>query len=122
SYQRLEADVEQRRQQLEEAERRYEAATHQARELDLQVLNTTALLSELYLVAEQHAEQARMQLDAKQALRSRRRSFLERETAIRQQRTELSDRQHQLEMQARDMRHQLTTLAERIEEEYQMSL
>ena len=48
--------------------------------------------------------------------------LLKEETKLRAERRELNDRQHCVEIEARDIRHQLAVLEEKIQEEYQVPL
>ena len=119
---RLQDEQRQRDEQLDEAERRLTAAAAQMRQLNLQLLNTNAELWELQLFAEQFAAEVVSVLADKDHLRTQKSSFAEEETRLRAARRELADRLHANEMAARDARQQLQVCAERIEEEYQMTL
>ena len=55
-------------------------------------------------------------------LRTERSQIVEQEMALRKERRELGDRHHADEIRVRDMNHTLTTLNERLEEEYQLKL
>ncbi len=119
---RLQDEQRQRDEQFEEAERRLNAATIQMRQLNLQLLNTNAELWELQLFDEQFAAEVASVLADKDHLRTQKSSFAEEEARLRAARRELADRLHANEIAAREARHQLQTCAERIEEEYQMTL
>ena len=58
----------------------------------------------------------------KDALRSRRGELLREETACRDERRRASDRVHGLDMKTRELKQQMESLAQRIEEEYQVRL
>ena len=119
---RLQDEQRQRDEQFEEAERRLNAAAAQMRQLNLQLLNTNAELWELQLFDEQFAAEVASVLADKDHLRTQKSSFAEEESRLRAARRELADRLHANEITARDARHQLQVCAERIEEEYQMTL
>ena len=119
---RLQDEQRQRDEQFDEAERRLNAAAAQMRQLNLQLLNTNAELWELQLFDEQFAAEVASVLADKDHLRTQKSSFAEEEARLRVARRELADRLHANEIAARDARHQLQVCAERIEEEYQMTL
>lgn len=119
---RLQEEQRQRDEQFDEAERRLQAAAAQMRQLNLQMLNTNAELWELQLLDERFAADVAAVLADKEQLRTQKSSFAEEEARLRAARRELADRLHANEIAARDARHQLQVCAERIEEEYQMTL
>ena len=119
---RLREEQKQRDEQLDEAERRFVAVSAQSRQINLQVLNTNAELWELQLFDEQFSAEVAAVLADKEQLRNRKSTFAEDEARLRAQRRELADRLHANEIAARDARHQLQVCAERIEEEYQLTL
>lgn len=119
---RLQEEQRQRDEQFDEAERRLQTAAAQMRQLNLQMLNTNAELWELQLLDEQFAAEVTSILTDKDQLRTQNSSFAEEEAHLRAARRELADRLHANEIAARDARHQLQVCAERIEEEYQLTL
>ena len=122
SFERLQRDQEQRMQQHEEVERRFSSTLSKRRQISLHILNTNAVLAELSLTGEQFADTARSLLVLKEQLREQRGVVRKEETRIRQRRRELHELLHQQEIKQRDIRHQIGTLEERIEEEYHLSL
>lgn len=122
SASRFEDDLRQRMAQYEEAERRHAASIAKRQQIELQILNTRAARDEQLLAAETiQAEAAVLQSD-KLALRVERSRLGEQELDIRRERRELSERRHSDEIRVRDMKHALTTLDERLDEEYQLKL
>ncbi len=119
---RLQEEQRQRDEQFDEAERRLQTAAAQMRQLNLQMLNTNAELWELQLLDEKFAAEVASILADKDQLRTQKSTFAEEEARLRSARRELADRLHANEIAARDARHQLQVCAERIEEEYQMTL
>lgn len=119
---RLEEESKLRTLQREEAERRFEVSFQSRRETIIQILNASALLAELALDEEQLAESIAGMLNEKSDLRRQKSRFVEEENRIRKKRRELSDQKHNAEIEARDIRHQIATFGERIEEEYQITL
>ncbi len=122
SHERLEREVTQRMQQRDEVERRVEAAESKRRQTILQILNVNAVLAELFLTEEASAADTAALLSEREQLRGQRTTLKKEETGMRQRLGELSDRRHQAEIKARDIRHQIKTLDERIAEEYQLAL
>jgi chromosome segregation protein len=109
-------------QQAEEAERRLQHVAADHRRVALHILNTNARLAESLLEAETIDRQAAHVGKEKNALRSRRGELLREETARRDERRRASDRVHGLDMKTRELKQQMESLAQRIEEEYQVRL
>ena len=119
---RLEQELVVRNQQRDEADRRCRMNESKTRQVGLFVLNTNALLAELILREEQSAEKTAALMDIQERLRSRRTDHLRQQAEIRKQRRELNEAQHREEIKVRDVRHQIGTLSERIDEEYHLKL
>ena len=119
---RLKLEFEQREQQQEESSRRYELSLEKNSQIKLHILNTRAALDEQFLIQETFLEQARSLAAARDEKRQLKKQFSAEEAAIRKERRELGDKKHEEEFKTRDIEHQISTLAERIEEEYQLSL
>ncbi len=119
---RLEDDAGQRRLQTEEAVRRVAASESKQQQIILHLLKTRSLLAEGYGAAD------RMQADVtnwhvqKADLRHQRSAYVAAEQKLRKERRELQDRQHADEIRTRELQQSLTTLAERIQDEYQLAL
>jgi chromosome segregation protein len=109
-------------QQAEEAERRLQHVDADHRRVALHILNTNARLAEALLDAETIDRQAAHVSKEKDALRSRRGELLREETACRDERRRASDRVHGLDLKTRELKQQMESLAQRIEEEYQVRL
>jgi len=122
SFERLQQDQEQRIQQHEEVERRFSSTLSKCSQISMHILNTNAVLAELSLTGEEFEEQAGSLLARKDQLRIQRGVLQKKESRIRQRRRELHELLHQQEIKQRDIRHQIGTLQERIEEEYHLSL
>jgi chromosome segregation protein len=122
AFTRLERDLDQRNQQQQESERRFQLVRSKAGQITLHILNTSAAVAELLLAGECSAENAAALLRQKQQLRSRRSETSQEENRVRQLRREQNDRRHQAEINLRDIRNQIQTLADRIDEEYQVDL
>ena len=119
---RLVADFEQRLQQRAEAERRLNVAAEKHQQITIHLLNTQAALSERILVEERCSTDAAALRSEKESFRTRRAQLNERETALRTRRRTLGEQQHRAEMSMNEVRHQLAALAERMQEEYGLTL
>tara|TARA_R110002111_G_scaffold107056_2_gene165474 strand:+ start:50983 stop:54894 length:3912 start_codon:yes stop_codon:yes gene_type:complete len=119
---RLKQEFEQREQQQEESNRRFELSLEKNSQIKLHILNTRAVLDEQYLIQEALLAQAGSLSTQRDAKRQFKKQLSSEEAAIRKERRELNDKKHEEEIKTRDIEHQVSTLAERIEEEYQLSL
>ena len=120
--QRIEQEQRQREQQREEAERRYAAVAGKRREIKLHILNTQALLSELYLTFERSSAEVRVLSQRRAELRAGRAEIDEGAARVRSVCRELEEAEHQEAILARDLRFQIAALEKRTEEEYQLVL
>ena len=108
--------------QIEDSTRRLDTFKERRRTSVLGILNANGSLAELAIKAESSAEAVDRLSGEKDQLRQVRSGLVEEETAFRRQRRAIADRQHEEEIEARDMRHRLSTYGERIEEEYGQTL
>jgi chromosome segregation protein len=122
SHERQIEDERQFALQAEEAERRLQQVVADRRRITIHILNTNARLSESLLEAEAVDRQAAQISGEKDALRARRSELLKEETARREERRRASDHVHALDLKARELRQQMESLSQRIEEEYQVRL
>ncbi|MCH9656219.1 MAG: AAA family ATPase [Planctomycetes bacterium] len=118
----MKLEFEQREQQQYESSRRYELSMEKNSQIKLHILNTRALLDEQFLIQEALFEQAGSLSRLRDEKRQFKKELSSEEAAIRKERRELNDQKHEEEIKTRDIEHQISTLAERIEEEYQLSL
>ena len=119
---RLKLEFEQRQQQQEESNRRYELSLEKNSQIKLHILNTRAVLDEQYLIQESLLASAASLTVIRDEKRQLKKQFSSEEAALRKERRELSEQKHEEEFKTRDIEHQISTLAERIEEEYQLTL
>ncbi|MGZ0164488.1 MAG: chromosome segregation protein SMC [Planctomycetales bacterium] len=108
--------------QIEDSTRRLGTFEERRRTSVLGILNANGSLAELAIKAETSADAVDQLSAEKDQLRNVRGGLVEEETAFRRQRRAIADRQHEEEIEARDMRHRLSTYGERIEEEYGQTL
>ncbi|MFN0196783.1 MAG: chromosome segregation protein SMC [Planctomycetaceae bacterium] len=117
------ADEERQRQaQLDEAERRLDSTLEKLRQYSMQILNARARLAELYLERDAGDRQSSQLHAEKSHLKKIRVKLQKDDNLIQQERRELQDQKHDREMRTRDIQYQITTLQQRIEEEYQLKL
>ncbi len=109
TVERLQTESKTRREEAEEVAKRHKQFAEQRREVELQLLNATSELAELAIHAEKVADEVAGLSRQKQRMRSVRAELSEEETRIRQSRNAVSDRLHEEELRAREIRHQLAT-------------
>lgn len=119
---RLVDDRSQRQSQIEESDRRLSTAKEKFSQIVVSQLNASARVGEAALFDDALAMEALQLVQERAALREERQSLLAAEAVVRQQRRELADRQHALEIAVRDARHQQESLARRLEEDDQLTL
>lgn len=119
---RLHDDVQQRRQQTIDAQRRVVESERKREQFVLQLLKTRSRMAELYSEADALSAHVQRWQSEKDALRRQRSTFVEREQKLRKERRDLQDRQHTDELKIREFQQSLAVMAERILEEYQLEL
>ncbi|MEZ6133252.1 MAG: CATRA conflict system CASPASE/TPR repeat-associated protein [Planctomycetaceae bacterium] len=122
AVQRLEDDLQQRQLQQQEASRRLIVGTERLAELNLSRLNVAAEIAELQVYDDQLTVQVTRRSDARSTLRKHRQEA----TAAEQQAREICRRHeaqfHETELTISSIEHQLATAAERIQDEFQVSV
>ncbi|MGQ0637051.1 MAG: hypothetical protein ACT4QC_20775 [Planctomycetaceae bacterium] len=119
---RLDEERLQRDLHREEADRRLRHLSEKHDQIALEIMNTTAALGELAARKDVLAADT-LELKRERELARRMRGELaERELQARHQLRDRRERAHALEMQMTDLRHQLTGLADRLREEFQVEL
>ncbi|WP_437185929.1 chromosome segregation protein SMC [Planctomicrobium sp. SH668] len=119
---RLNRDQEQRLRQLEELVQRCSEIRQLRRRLNFEVLNAQGAIASLALTLEQATTLARTLTNERAQLRAARSQIAKEEEARYQSRRKIQEKEHSLNFEIQKQRMQLTTLAERIQEEYQISL
>lgn len=119
---RLEDEQQQRQHQSDEADRRLQTVVAKVRQVTLHLLNTRAVLDEQYVLAEQRQQEVDRIHREKMELRQQRGVLTEQEVKLRHRRRDVAERSHTLELRQRDVTQTLTTLAERLDEEYQINV
>lgn len=122
ALQRLEEDIEQRRLQQQEADRRHQTGSERQRELSLGRLNVAAEISELAVLDGRFAEEIRRRSEARDLLRHRRQEATSAEQQAREICRQHETSFHEVELKITSIDHQLETSAERIRDEFQISV
>ena len=122
SVERVREDLEQRRLQQQEAERRLQLAIDRQRELLLARLNTSAEMAELYVSDDQLLIEVRKRSNARNVLRQRRNDATKAEARIREVCRQHESKHHEHQLQIRGIDHQLNTTKERIRDEFQIEV
>ena len=122
AVERVREDLEQRRLQQQEADRRLTAAAERQRDLLIARLNAAAEIAELSVTDEQLATDVHNRTCTRNRLRINRNAASSAETRIRDICRQHESRHHETELQVRSIDHQLTTTAERIREEFQIEV
>lgn len=122
ALQRLQEDLQQRQLQQQEAARRLVVGTERLAELNLSRLNVAAEVAELHVCDDQLTTQVNRRSEARNTLRRHRKEA----TAAEQQAREICRRHeaqfHETELTISSIEHQLSTAAERIQDEFQVAV
>lgn len=119
---RLDQERLQRDLHREEAERRFQVLSGKRDQIELDILNTNAVLQELAAQKESAAAEVYERQKERDQARARRGELAERELTVRHTLRDLKDRQHALEMQTTEIRHQIAALEDRLRDEFQVEL
>jgi chromosome segregation protein len=119
---RLEEDRRQRQRQVEQADAHLIAARRKEWEVTAAILSARAQLAELFVSDDAWLAEVRVLQSERDELRSRRRRLQQEQDKLRDRRRDLTDQIHQLEMHSRDLRHSISSLNERILEEFSIEL
>jgi chromosome segregation protein len=119
---RLDQERFQRDLHREEAERRFQMLAGKRDQIELEILNTNAVLQELGAQKEVLAADAVQLQKDRDFARARRGELAEHELNVRHRLRDLKDRQHAIDMQTSEIRHQIEILEERLRDEFQVEL
>jgi chromosome segregation protein len=119
---RLSRDQQDRQKQLDELEQRAAAIRRTLQQSTFEMLHAESRIAELSLDLEEISRTSRTYLSERETLRQKRSVLLQKDSQQTQQRRQLVDRQHALNFDIEKQRMQLRSLAERIHDEYQISL
>ena len=122
SRSRLDQERFQRDLQHDEAERRFQTLAARREQIESEVTRTEAALAELQ---QHHAELATASQFARQgqeAARSRRGELADRDLTLRHELRTAQEALHGLQMQEAEVRHQLTSVADRLRDEFQLEI
>ena len=119
---RLDQERFQRELHREEAARRFQLLAGKRDQIELEILNTNNVLRELAMQRDLvGAEVAQLQKD-RDIARGLRAELAERELHVRHRLRDQKDQNHAFDMQTTEIRHQLTSLEERLRDEFQVEL
>lgn len=119
---RLREELKERRLQQQEAVRRLRGGKSRVRDLILAKLNVRAELAEHYVAEDQAGVQVAEHASTQVLLRTRRQEASHVESQVREQYSAHERKHHELELQISGVEHQLTTAAERIQDEFQITI
>ena len=119
---RLQGDQVQRVDQEAESNERYVSLLKAEQESTLLVLRTQAILSERHLIQEQLLGELRIVNREREAFRQERSQRSRELDELHRRRRKAVETAHETQMQIRDIDQKQTTLAQRIDEEYQLPL
>ncbi|MEQ9407504.1 MAG: AAA family ATPase [Fuerstiella sp.] len=122
AVQRLSEDLQQRRLQQHEAVRRLSVGLVRLGELNLSRLNVNAEISELMVHDDWLSMEVLRRSDARALLRQRRQEATTAEQRAREICRHHEQQFHEIELKVRGIDHQLKTSAERIQDEYQITV
>lgn len=122
AVQRLEDDLQQRRLQQQEATRRLRVGLNRQAELNLSRLNVGAEISELMVFDDQMTAEITKRSEARALLQARRQEATSAEQQAREICRQHEKQFHEIELKVRGIDHQLETAAERIQDEYQITV
>ncbi len=122
THTRLERDQQHRIQQLDDVLQRIAEIRETRQRGDLEYLRSQNQVAELMLQRQYVHQASRGQYEERKQLREIRSSLLKEEETFHKSRRQLVDRKHALEFEIQKQRLQLQTLADRIREEFQLSL
>lgn len=122
AVERLEEDLQQRRLQQQESSRRLIAGTERLAELNLSRLNVAAEIAELHVYDDQITNEVLRRSEARGLLRTHRREATEVEQQAREICRKHEKEFHEVQLTINSIEHQLATSAERIQDEFQVSV
>ncbi len=122
THMRLLDDQRQRQQQTRQADAQLKAAVNKQREMVRGILKARSALAELFLADEAHTTASHDQRIALNECKMARKRWQQQQDTLREQHRLQKDALHKIEMQSRDVRHQMSSLEEKIREEFQLEL
>ncbi|MEZ6050659.1 MAG: chromosome segregation protein SMC [Planctomycetaceae bacterium] len=122
AHMRLMDDQRHRQQQTRQADAQLKAALNKQREMHRGILQARSALAEHYLADEAHTAASRGQRIELGECKTARKRWQKQQDSLREQQRIQKDALHRLEMQSRDLKHQMASLVEKIREEFQLEL
>ncbi len=118
----LRAELDERLRVQRETREQMDAAAQQERACQREILAASSQLATLYLTKDRITREVAVLADRREGLRSQRQSLASESQSARETLQELQSELHQRELEAADMRRQLTSLVDRIREDYELDL
>ncbi len=122
SHERLAQEHEARVAQRKETAVQLHAAARKRQQMTRQVLEAQSILAELYLHTDEFDRQSKSLFRERDQLRQQRRTIQRQQEQGREQVRKFSKAIHETEIESRDLRHLVTSLEDRLREEYQLEL
>lgn len=122
ALERLDEDIEQRHLQQQEAARRHKIGFEKSAELSLSRLNVGAEIAELKVLDDKLSTEVRRRSQARDLLKRRRQEATSAEQEAREICRRHETQFHDVELKIASIDHQLETSAERIQDEFQISV
>ncbi len=122
AHMRLLDDQRQRLQQTRQADAQLKAALVKQGEMNRGILIARAALAEHFLADETHSQASHGERVKLNECKQARKRWQQQQDQLREQHRHRNDSLHAIEMQTRDLRHQMKSLEEKIREEFQLEL
>jgi chromosome segregation protein len=119
---RLDQERFQRDLHREEAQHRMQLLAGKRDQIEIEVLNTSAVLQELAAQKDALAAEVAEFQKERDFARRRRAELAERELSVRHRLRDLKDQSHACDIETSEIRHQITSLEERLRSEFQVEL
>lgn len=118
----LERDQHERSRALADHRQQMQQCTERAREAEFSILRAESETATLYLRKESFAAETVAQLNTREAYRQQRAEFTQEVSRLRGRLKKLESKLHAKELSANEVRHERTTLADRLREDYNIEL
>ncbi len=120
--QQFEQDQQERRRSISDCRQHLSAARVRAEQSLLNILEAESQNAELYLAKEALAQQTAEAMRRRELQRTARAELLAKSQAIRTSERKLEEQQYAKDLAANEIRHERSTLADRLREDYQIEL
>lgn len=118
----FEQDQQERRRSILECRQHLAQGRRRAQLAQANILNAESQLAELYLLKETLAEETIAALERRELQRAARAELMTKVQAVRSAMRKLEEQQHAKDLAANEVRHERSTLADRLRDDYQIEL